>query len=79
MTQFIGVYENSFSQEFCEKSIKYFEDMKLAGFMVNRQKVHVIKKTDADDDAVFNSDVYDLNLNHSKELTLLYTFLNAYS
>lgn len=30
--QFIGIYENAFSAEYCNGAIKYFNDMDAAGF-----------------------------------------------
>lgn len=36
--QFIGIYENAFSKEYCDKAISYFEDMVQAGYGFNRQQ-----------------------------------------
>ena len=36
MTQFIGIYENAFSKEYCENVIKHFDEMKDLGFVKNR-------------------------------------------
>ena len=38
MTQFIGIYENAFSKEYCEKTIKYFDNLKANGFTENRMQ-----------------------------------------
>ena len=35
---FIGVFDNVFSKEYCDAAIKYFEDMDLAGITFNRQQ-----------------------------------------
>jgi hypothetical protein len=35
---FIGIYENAYSQEFCNAAIKYCDDMLDAGFGINRQQ-----------------------------------------
>ena len=36
---FIGIFENAFTQEFCNGAIDYFEDMKSNGFVGNRRQV----------------------------------------
>jgi hypothetical protein len=36
MTQFIGVYENAFSKEYCERVISYFDSMQKNGHTKNR-------------------------------------------
>jgi hypothetical protein len=51
--QFIGIYENAFSKEYCDSMIDYFEKMNAAGFTANRQKHDQIAKTFKDDLAVF--------------------------
>jgi hypothetical protein len=49
MSQFIELYENAFSKEFCEKVIDYFENMHKSGASHNRLKsenASSIKKED---------------------------------
>jgi hypothetical protein len=62
MTQFIGVYENAFSQEYCERAIKYFDNMKNAGFTQNRMQADQVQKIMKDDDAFFGHQEKEVNL-----------------
>jgi len=63
--QFIGVYENAFSKEYCESVISYFEKMVEAGYTVNRQQHNHVQKSVKDDVALFstNDTVIDLHKN----------------
>ena len=38
MTDFIGIYKNAFSKEYCERVIKYFDNMQENGFTQNRMQ-----------------------------------------
>jgi len=51
--QFIGIYENAFSEQFCKNSIKYFEDMRKVGFCHDRQSFEGAFKHKKDDSTVF--------------------------
>ena len=51
--QFIGVYENVFSKEYCDSVIQYFEKMDAAGFAKNRQQQDNVAKSLKDDLAVY--------------------------
>jgi hypothetical protein len=62
MTQFIGVYENAFSKEYCERTIKYFENMRANGFTKNRMQAENALKTIKQDDALFGHDEEIINL-----------------
>jgi hypothetical protein len=53
MTEFIGVYENAFSKEYCERAIKYFDIMQNGGFTENRQQSEGALKTIKNDDVCF--------------------------
>jgi hypothetical protein len=53
MTQFIGVYENAFSKEYCNRTIAYFDSMQKNGFTHNRLKIDNCEKIIKDDDAFF--------------------------
>jgi hypothetical protein len=65
MTQFIGIYENAFSKEYCEKVIQYFEDMQEKGFVKNRKQLENVEKTYKDDIACFGHDIDQLNFGNS--------------
>ena len=79
MTQFIGVYENAFSKEYCEKTIKYFDNLKANGFTENRMQAEGVQKTIRDDDAFFGH--YAINLQNDLELYLKFneTFWKIYN
>jgi hypothetical protein len=62
MTQFIGIYENAFSKEYCERTIKYFDNMQENGFTQNRINSEGAIKTSKDDDAFFAHDEESINL-----------------
>jgi hypothetical protein len=58
---FIGVYKNAFSKEYCDSVIKYFEDLSAAGLVVNRQMSEDISKCAKDDEHVFSQESAKLN------------------
>jgi len=62
MTQFIGIYENAFSKEYCERTIKYFDNMQANGFTENRMQAEGMSKTKKDDDAYFGHNEESVNL-----------------
>jgi len=68
MTQFIGIYENAFSKEYCERSIKYFDNMKEAGFTEHRMKAENTIRTEKDDDALFAHDEVSLNFQSAGQM-----------
>lgn len=59
---FIGIYEGLYPQEYCQKAIKYFEDMKNSGFAKTRQQLADTDKTLKNDQSVFS---------HSEDLIIL--------
>jgi hypothetical protein len=68
MTQFIGIYENAFSKEYCEKLIQYFDDMQEAGHTLNRQQADEVSTIMKNDDALFDHSEDYINLQNSKNL-----------
>jgi len=62
MTQFIGIYENAFTKEYCENAIKYFNNMQANGFTKNRMQAEGVEKTKKDDDAYFGHSEESVNL-----------------
>jgi len=81
MTQFIGIYENAFTKEYCENAIKHFNDMKDLGFVKNRFEFESAIKTKKDDESIFMHHQEELNINNQKELLSEFnnTFWNIYS
>jgi hypothetical protein len=49
---FIGVYEDAFSKEYCDSVINYFEELSAAGLTLSRQ-VGGVSKLDKDDEQLF--------------------------
>lgn len=68
MTQFIGVYENAYSKEYCDALIKYYEEMKQAGFGLSRQAVESVNKTSKDDSTIFIHSEDTLPINGAVQL-----------
>jgi hypothetical protein len=68
MTQFIGIYENAFSKEFCEQTIQYFNLMAENGFVENRQQFENNEKLHKDDLSCFGHSVNELNLKNSGKI-----------
>lgn len=68
MTQFIGVYENAFSKEYCEKVIQYFDSMKEAGHTLNRMQADSVSTVVKEDDACFSHSEDSINLSQTKNL-----------
>ena len=66
MTNFIGIYKDAFSAEFCQKAINYFEIAKASGFTENRQQAENVVKTAKDDIAFFAHT--EINLNYTTPL-----------
>lgn len=65
--QFIGIYEDAFSKEYCDAVIQYYENMADAGFTRTRQQVQQIKQSQKDDAFVFSNDDTNIPLLSSKE------------
>jgi len=52
---FIGIYPDSVSKEFCDEVINYFDIADEQGFTFNRQEVEEVKKTSKDDNSITNT------------------------
>ena len=70
--QFIGVYEDAFSKEYCESVISYFEKMVEAGYTVNRQQKSNIPNSLIDDVFLFSTD--DMFIEMRDNLALMNQF-----
>ena len=68
MSQFIGIYENAFSKEYCERTMRYFDNMKKQGFSENRQERNESPKTEKDDTAFFGHSEEFINMNSMGEM-----------
>lgn len=67
---FIGIYEDLFPSEYCEKAIQYFKDMTESGFVSSRQQLHGSIKTLVDDSCLFAHCETEINLTATRDLHL---------
>ena len=68
---FIGIFPDAVSKEYCEKVIQWFEYNKTSGLTVDRQKHEKIKKTLKDSEMYFIENTHDQL--DAKERTVLET------
>jgi hypothetical protein len=68
MDQFIGIYENAFTKEYCERTIKYFNAMQEHGFTADRMQMEQVAKTKKDDFAYFGHNETAINLSGSGKM-----------
>lgn len=67
---FIGIYENAYTQEFCNAAIKYYEDMNEAGFGRNRLDNEGQGALSKNDTTAFVHEESLIDLRVSKDLIL---------
>lgn len=76
MRDFIEVYENAYSKEYCDRVIEYFKTMEAAGFTHTRQEFDNVDKTLKDDSFVFTNEEdiirMDASARISKEFNALF-------
>ena len=65
---FIGIYEGAMSPEYCQRAIKYFEDMYEAGYTSNRMQSDNTPRINKDDQLMFTTSEHIINLIGTKEL-----------
>lgn len=66
---FIGIYQDAYSQEYCATAIKYFEDMAAAGFAVDRRTSEGARKLEKDDLTLFCHDMQVISANNCAALS----------
>lgn len=59
---FVGVYHNAYTKEYCDACVDYFKHMEDAGLIVNRQEYDKSVKILKDDNSI---SVSDLNIRHA--------------
>ncbi|MEY4616513.1 MAG: Synechococcus phage [Pseudomonadota bacterium] len=69
ITDFIGVFSNAYSSEFCEQAINTFKMAEQYGFTVNRQEHGNAKKTAKDTNSLFISAETSFELLHTAQLS----------
>ena len=57
---YIGVFPNAVSKEYCERLIKWFEYIKTTGVTTDRQKHEKVKKIDKDSELYFIENTPDI-------------------
>lgn len=62
---FIGIYKNAYSKEYCKKAIQLFEEADKMLLTSSRQQKEGSPKTQKDDSALFLDPIETFNLNHS--------------
>lgn len=80
MTQFIGIYENAFSKEYCDRTIAYFDAMQKNGFTKNRLQNEGANKITKDDDAFYGHAQESMNMQSSGQMFIEFneTFWKIY-
>jgi len=68
MTDFIGIYENAFSKEYCERTIKYFDNMQKNGFTQNRMQAENTSNVLKDDLSFYSHNEQHINSQFSGNL-----------
>ena len=69
---FVGIYEDAFSKEFCERTISGFEELIDAGFGWNRQDFNDAPKTKKDDHSFYTGGFFeDKLIDSDAEIDLL--------
>lgn len=62
---FVGIFKNAFTKEFCERIIKQYEDMSESGHGQNRFESQGAVRTNIDDTQVFADDIDYIPLRNS--------------
>jgi len=63
---FVGVFKNAFTKEYCEKAIKHYEDMVQAGHGHTRFSTEKVDRTAKDDTQLFTDDIDYIPLRTAK-------------
>jgi hypothetical protein len=66
---FIAVYDNAYTPEFCQAVIDFFENANDAGYCYTRQQESDVNRALKDDRAIMLSEEYSYTLNATKNLS----------
>lgn len=67
---FIGIYPNSFSSEYCQRAINYFEEMSAGGMTFDRQAhEQQSRKIHKNDEVIFPTYEKHIKINATRDLT----------
>lgn len=73
MKNFVGIFKNAFSKEFCQKTIKHYEDMVASGHGQTRVFSENAVRTNKDDVQIFAHEINYIPLNFAaKEFNNLF-------
>jgi len=64
---FIGIFKNAYTKEFCENVIKQYEDMVDSGYGQTRFELENVSRTIKDDTQIFANDIDYIPLRNSKK------------
>lgn len=70
LKNFVGIFDNAVTPEYCKKAIDFFAKTKKAGFALDRQTREGVPKTKKDDTSVFLNDSSILDIQASQELCM---------
>jgi hypothetical protein len=65
---FIGIYENAYTNEFCNRTIEYFNNMQSCGATYNRNFHQKSLKVHIDDEMLFANEEHYVGLDSTKSL-----------
>lgn len=69
ITDFIGVFDNAFSKDFCQRTMVFFENANEAGLCYTRQQENGITRSQKDDQAMMMTEELSYTLNATKALS----------
>lgn len=72
MNDFIEVYENAYSKDYCDMVIEYFNNMQKAGFSMSRQEADGVDKIVKDDARIFATEVSAIRMGVSAEVSSIF-------
>lgn len=75
---FIGIYENSIPIDLCNQIIRFFDDLHKSGFTKNRQDFDLVEKTEKEDDALFYTEIMQIETYAITNVFLNNFWKNAY-
>lgn len=69
ITDFIGIFDNAFSKDFCQRTINFFENANEAGLCYTRQQENNVTRSQKDDQAIMMNEESSYTLNATKSLS----------
>lgn len=69
ISDFIGIFDNAFSKNFCQRTIDFFENANTAGLCYNRQQENGVTRSLKHDQAIMLTEESSYTLNATKALS----------